>query len=210
MSSLPRISNAARRPSTYPALKSRIRRRRARSAASSQPDWFGASTQDLVSTDRDSTWRSTRLSTMVSQSVAPSSPRGCPRRSMGASQVDSMSFFCLGTALTLPYFGKDRPARRPRLRPPSHRVGVLGSASPLRGTAHGILEPAVAAAVCYILSVAYRSQLDQPAGYLQDCAQARSNRSRYLLDLRGLMAYNDAPALQYTSHRHHGFAVIQS
>ena len=183
MSSLPRISNAARRPRSYSALRPRIRRRSARSAASSQPDWFGASTLDLVSTDRDSTWRSTRLSTMVSQSVAPSSSHTLGRIGLHA----------------------DRDCDRRHIVwecwDPPHPFVVLRTE---------ILEPAVAAAVCYILSVAYRSQLDQPAGYLQDCAQARSNRSRYLLDLRGLMAYNDAPALQYTSHRHHGFAVIQS
>jgi hypothetical protein len=66
-----------------------------------------------------------------------------------------------------------------------------------------------AAGVYCVLSVAYRTQLDRPARHLQDCAQSRSSRSRYLLDLHGLMAYKDAPALRHTLHRHHGFAVIQ-
>ena len=66
------------------------------------------------------------------------------------------------------------------------------------------------ATVCCILSVAYRLQLDQPAGYLQDCAPGFIEPMRYLLDLHGLMAYKDVPALRYTLHRHHGFADIQS
>jgi len=121
-----RTSLEHRLQTNYLALRSRIRRCSARSTVSSQPHAFGGSCGELGSADRDSTWRSTRLSTMVSQSVDSTGPRGFRRRSRRALRFDCSGFCRLGTGLTLPNRGKNSPGRQSRTRTVSHRRMAYG------------------------------------------------------------------------------------
>ena len=111
--------------SAYSALRSRIRRRSARSAASSHPDWFGMSSTRIGVTRQGLDMALDALEHDRLPVRGTHVPSRLPAPLDRCVAIQFHRRLLLALDLAFPILAKNRPGHRPQLRPPSHREGVL-------------------------------------------------------------------------------------